>query len=141
MWMSLCTPDESKSVTVTATTVARRTKVTDEPSAAIYASYADVATSSGGRKFYIEDLQISFLSFDLSLKGGLSLSGRFMWLAGIFLTGPFSLFLNTLYTSMESHPFVFRPYARKHAYGTMQDHLLSLRSHYINPWGLIGAFL
>jgi len=42
---------------------------------------------------------------------------------------------------MESHPFVFRPYSSKHSYGTITDHFHSLRSHYINPWGLLGAFL
>jgi len=83
--------------------------------------------SKGRAKFYIERLKISTTKLDISWSGSLpflSLQGRI----------PLSL-------TFEGFPLLLRPYSSSHAYGTVDDHLQSLKSHYLSFWRIVDLLL
>ena len=77
-------------------------------------------------KFYIERLRISAVKSELSWSG--PLPGAFS-----------SLLLRAL--TFEGLPLRLRPYSSSHAYGTLEDHLQSLKSHYLSFWRIFDLLM
>ena len=75
------------------------------------------------RKCYVEKLRISTTKLEISWSGSLPFlsAQRFM---------PLSL-------TFEGFPLLLRPYSSSHAYGTVEDHVQSLKAHYLSFWRII----
>ncbi|CAB9505998.1 protein sorting-associated protein 13C [Seminavis robusta] len=82
--------------------------------------------SKARKKCYVEKLRISTTKLEISWSGALPLTvPRLM---------PLSL-------TFEGLPLFLRPYSSSHAYGSLEDHLQSLQSHYLSVWRLFDVFL
>jgi hypothetical protein len=77
-------------------------------------------------KYYIEKLKVSATKADLSFSGALP---------GVVS----SLLLRAL--TFERLPVRLRPYSSSHAYGNIQDHLQSLKSHYVSVWRILDLMM
>lgn len=80
------------------------------------------------RKFYIERLRISNTAAQLSWSGALPLTESLpRWMRPSL--------------TFEGFPFFLRPYSSSHAYGTAEEHLEDLQSHYLSFWRLFDLLL
>ena len=72
-------------------------------------------------KYYIERLRISTGLAEVSWSGSLPVHSSFLrWMRPAL--------------TFEGFPLFVRPYSSSHVYGTAEDHLRSLKSHYISIW-------
>jgi len=75
-------------------------------------------------KYYIERLRISTTLAEVSWSGSLPINSPFLsWLRPAL--------------TFEGFPLFLRPYSSSHAYGTAEEHLRSLKSHYISIWRIM----
>lgn len=79
-------------------------------------------------KLYVERLRISTIAADISWSGPLPIASS--------LPG----FLRPAFT-FEGLPVLLRPLSSTHAYGTVDEHILTLRSHYISIWRILDLFV
>jgi SHR-binding domain of vacuolar-sorting associated protein 13 len=79
------------------------------------------------RKCYVEKLRISKTQLEISWSGALP-----------FLSLPR---LMPLSLTFEGLPLLLRPYSSSHAYGTVEDHLQSLETHYLSFWRILDVLL
>ena len=78
-------------------------------------------------KCYVEKLRISTTKLEISWSGSLA-----------FLPLPR---LMPLSLTFEGLPLLLRPYSSSHAYGTVEDHVQSLKSHYLSVWRILDLLL
>ncbi|GKY98564.1 hypothetical protein MPSEU_000813200 [Mayamaea pseudoterrestris] len=81
----------------------------------------DVAATSPQRKFYIERLRVSAVSAQISWSGLLPVASSLPRLLRPALT-------------FENLPLFLRPFSIVHVYGTPDEHITTIRSHYVNVW-------
>lgn len=79
-------------------------------------------------KFYVERLRISTIAADISWSGPLPIASS---LPGL---------LRPAFT-FEGLPVLLRPLSSAHSYGTIDEHILILRSHYISIWRILDLFV
>jgi len=75
------------------------------------------------RKCYVEKLRISTTKLEISWSGSLPI-----------LSAQSSLPLSLTF---EGFPLLLRPYSSSHAYGTVEDHVQSLKGHYLSIWRVV----
>jgi hypothetical protein len=80
--------------------------------------------SKSRRKYYIEKLRISTTAAQVSWSGSLPIASFLPRLMRPALT-------------FEGLPLFLRPFSSSHTYGTADEHLRSLKSHYISIWRII----
>lgn len=79
---------------------------------------------NGRHKFYIEKFRISTIAAEISWSGALPIASSLPRL------------LRPAFT-FEGLPVLLRPLSNTHSYGTIDDHLQSLRSHYFSIWRIL----
>lgn len=80
--------------------------------------------SKSRRKYYIEKLRISTTAAQVSWSGSLPIASFLPRLMRPALT-------------FEGLPLFLRPFSSSHTYGTADEHLRSLKSHYVSIWRII----
>jgi hypothetical protein len=116
----------------TTAAIAAKARVNHEsvsPSATFGSATIDRQTplTKARRKCYVEKLRISKTQLEISWSGAIP-----------FLSLPR---LMPLALTFEGLPLMLRPYSSSHAYGTVEDHLQSLETHYLSFWRILDVLL
>lgn len=84
--------------------------------------------SSHRHKYYIEKLRISSTTAEVSWSGSLPIASSLPRLMRPALT-------------FEGLPLFLRPFSCSHVYGTAEEHMEALQSHYISIWRVVDLFV